>query len=60
MSILSKEDRAFWDENGYVIIHDAVPPENINAAEGAIWNFFEIILKISKNIFWEKIRKFLK
>jgi hypothetical protein len=24
---LSTEDIAFWDENGYVILHDAVPPE---------------------------------
>ena len=30
--ILSKEDNKFWDENGYVIIHEAVPPENIKAA----------------------------
>ena len=42
MSVLSEEDRAFWDENGYVIIHDAVPAENIKAAENAIWNFLEM------------------
>ena len=40
--LLSKEDRAFWDENGYVIIHNAVPPENIKAAENAIWKFLEM------------------
>jgi hypothetical protein len=42
VSVLSEEDRAFWDENGYVIIHDAVPAENIKAAENAIWNFLEM------------------
>ena len=42
MSVLSKEDRAFWDENGYVIIHEAVPPENIKAAYHAIWDFLEM------------------
>ena len=36
MSVLSEEDRAFWDENGYVVIHDAVPAKNIKAAENAI------------------------
>ena len=29
MSVLSTEDRAFWEENGYVVIHDAAPPELI-------------------------------
>lgn len=39
MSVLSEEDRAFWNENGYIVIHDAVSRENIKAAEDAIWNF---------------------
>ena len=42
MSVLSKEDRAFWEENGYVIIHEAVPPENIKAAVDAVWDFMEM------------------
>ncbi len=42
MSILNTEDRAFWDEHGYVIIHDAVPPENIKAAKAAVWDFLEM------------------
>ena len=42
MSVLSEEDRAFWDENGYVIIHDAVPSENIKAAKAAVWDFLEM------------------
>ena len=42
MSVLSKEDRAFWEENGYVVIHNAVPPENIIAAENAVWDFLEM------------------
>lgn len=40
--VLSKEDHKFWDENGYVIIHEAVPPENIKAATDAIWDFLEM------------------
>ena len=42
MSVLSKEDRTFWNENGYVIIHDAVPPENTKAAKAAVWDFLEM------------------
>ena len=39
MPVLTKEDKAFWNENGYIVIHEAVPLENIKAAENAIWNF---------------------
>jgi hypothetical protein len=42
VSVLSKEDRAFWDENGYVVIHDAVPSGNIKATEEAVWEFLEM------------------
>ena len=35
--VLSPGDLEFWDERGYVILHDAVPPENCRAAEEAIW-----------------------
>lgn len=42
MPVLSKEDQAFWKENGYVIIHDAVPQENLKAAEEAIWGFLDM------------------
>ncbi len=34
---LTAQDLAFWDEHGYVILHDAVPPENCRAAEEAVW-----------------------
>lgn len=37
--VLSKTDLAFWDENGYVIVPDAAPPENIEAVKQAIWDF---------------------
>lgn len=40
--LLSKEDLAFWDEHGYVIIHDAMPRENILAAELAVWDFLSM------------------
>ena len=31
MSVLSAEDRAFFEKNGYVIVRDAVPQENLAA-----------------------------
>ena len=42
MPVLSPEDHAFWEENGYVILHDAVPPENLKACEQAVWEFLEM------------------
>jgi hypothetical protein len=39
MPILSEQDRAFWEEHGYVIVHDAVPPENLKAVVDAVWEF---------------------
>ncbi|HTJ27984.1 MAG TPA: phytanoyl-CoA dioxygenase family protein [Candidatus Limnocylindria bacterium] len=37
--VLSAADLAFWDEHGYVVVHDAVAPEARRAAEEAIWAF---------------------
>jgi hypothetical protein len=32
-------DLRCWDENGYVVLHDAVPPEACRDAARAIWDF---------------------
>ena len=40
MPVLTAEDRKFWEENGYVVVHNAVPPENLKAAERAVWDFW--------------------
>ena len=37
--VLSAQDFAFWEENGYVILHEAVSAENCRAAEQAMWEF---------------------
>jgi hypothetical protein len=39
------EDMAFWEENGYVVLHDAVPPENCEAAARAIYDFIGMDLQ---------------
>ncbi len=39
MKLLSDEDRAFWQENGYVVIPDVVPAENLMATIDAIAEF---------------------
>lgn len=36
---LTPEDFAFWEENGYVVVHNAAPPENCVAAVEAICEF---------------------
>jgi hypothetical protein len=35
--VLSQQDLAFWEAHGYVVLHDAVSPENREAAARAIW-----------------------
>ncbi len=40
--VLSDDDLAFFDANGYVIVHDAVPEASRRAAEDAIWSFLEM------------------
>lgn len=35
-------DLKFWEENGYVIVPGAVPPENCRAAEEAVWDFLDM------------------
>jgi hypothetical protein len=41
---LSAADLAFWDEYGYVVLHDAVKPENCQAAVEAICDFLHVDL----------------
>ena len=39
VSVLSPEDWACWEEDGYVVVRAAVPPENVAAAARAVWEF---------------------
>jgi hypothetical protein len=36
---LTADDLAFWDDNGYVVVHEAVSPENRDVAARAIYEF---------------------
>lgn len=42
MRVLTAEDVEFWHENGYVIVREAAPPENLQAVVDAIWEFQEM------------------
>lgn len=42
MHVLSEADQQFWEENGYVIVPNAVPQENLDAVVDAIWDFLRI------------------
>lgn len=39
MGILTPEDQSFFDENGYLVIRNAVPKEQCDAVIDAIWDF---------------------
>jgi len=39
MAVLSKADWSFWQENGYVVIPNAVPQENLDRMVETIWQF---------------------
>ncbi|WP_139194410.1 phytanoyl-CoA dioxygenase family protein [Bacillus sp. MUM 13] len=41
LRVLSEEDWRFWRENGYVIIRNAIPKENIERLKSLIWEFEE-------------------
>ena len=47
MPIFSAEDRDFWQRNGYIVVHNAVPSDNIESAKGAIWDFLSMELDVS-------------
>ncbi len=42
MAVLSAGEIEFYDRNGYVVVRNAVPKENIDAVVDAIWEFLEM------------------
>ena len=42
LRLLSEKDWHFWLENGYVIIPDAVPSQNLKAVKQLLWEFQEM------------------
>lgn len=39
MAVLSQTDLDFFEANGFVTVHDAVPSENLDAVIDAVWEF---------------------
>jgi hypothetical protein len=39
--VLTAEDRDFWNKNGYIVIRDAVPALQCEAARAAIWEYLD-------------------
>ena len=39
--MLSEADRAFFDQNGYLVVRQLIPPEQVDAVADAIWEFLE-------------------
>lgn len=42
MTVLREQDWAFWEENGYVVVPNAVPQANLDALVEQIWAFLEM------------------
>jgi len=40
--MLTAQDKQFFDENGYVVVHNAVPAKNLQAVVDAIFDFLEM------------------
>lgn len=40
--VLSKEDLDFWNENGYVIVKNAISQKDCEETQAAIWNFLRM------------------
>lgn len=38
-NVLSDEDLTFWEENGYIIVKEAISQEDCKATQEAIWDF---------------------
>ena len=39
MNVLSEQNKTFFEENGYVVVPQVVPQENLDAVIAAIWEF---------------------
>jgi hypothetical protein len=37
--VLAESELRFWDEHGYVVLRDAVPPDDCRAAARALWDY---------------------
>jgi len=37
--VLTRDDLSFWQENGYVVVRNAISPTDCAAAEAAIWEY---------------------
>jgi hypothetical protein len=55
MRVLSADDLEFWNENGYVIVYEAAPLENLQAVIDAIWEFQEMDPQDSKT--WYRVHE---
>lgn len=54
--VLTPADHAFFEENGYVILHNAVPQENLEAVIDLIWDFLEMDRNVPEDWYREPHR----
>ena len=56
-NVLSMEQLRFWEENGYVVVKNAAPEENLTAAVDAIWSFLGIDPRNPENWYAQPLRR---
>jgi len=40
--VLSPDDIGFWEQHGYVVVHEAISRDDCRAAEAAVWKFLNM------------------
>lgn len=55
MKYLNEYDLDFWDQNGYIVINDAVPPQYLKDTEQAIWDFLDADANLSDSWYNKKV-----
>jgi len=56
MPVLTPENHAFFEENGYVVVRNAAPTENTSAVIDAIWQFLEMDRNDPEDWYHEPLR----
>lgn len=56
MMFLKPEDHAFFKENGYLVVPNVVPQENLDAVIDALWEFLEMDRNDPKDWYREPLR----
>jgi ectoine hydroxylase-related dioxygenase (phytanoyl-CoA dioxygenase family) len=57
LTVFSQEDLCFWEENGYVVVPQAVPQANLDAVLAAMWEFLGMDAAAPDDWYRDPLRK---